>query len=142
MKKIVKRLFILTGILLVTLVAGSVIVAAFFEKEIGARLITEVNKQLVSEIKVDGVSLSLLTGFPDVSANLEGVVLNDANDRPLLEAGNIAFRFKLLSLFSSNIEVHSIVIQNGSIVIDVDRKGKLNVDILKKGGHLIRRIYQ
>ncbi|MFT6709173.1 MAG: hypothetical protein ACJATF_004037 [Flavobacteriales bacterium] len=109
----------------------AVIIAAFFEKQVGEKLITEINKQLKSELTVTSFDLSLLSSFPNASARLHGVFLDDALDGALIEAEQMSFNFGLLSLFESTIQVHSIVIEDGALFIRTDRKGKKNYDIIK-----------
>ena len=100
-------------VLLIGLIIGtSVIIAAFFEDQVSKRLLAEINKQLETEMTVSEFNLSLLSGFPEASANLQGVELKDIDGSNLLEAENLAFRFKLFSLFSSNIKVNSVVVQH------------------------------
>lgn len=112
-------------------VLTAVIIAAFFEKQVGEKLITEINKQLKSELTVTSFDLSLLSSFPNASARLHGVFLDDALDGALVEAEQMSFNFGLLSLFGSTIQIHSIVIEDGALFIRTDRKGKKNYDIIK-----------
>jgi len=113
------------------LVLTAIIIAAFFEKQIGERLITEVNKSLKSELSVEDFNLSLLSGFPDASATLQGVVLEDAWGGTLLETNNLSFEFGLFSLFGSNIKVHTISIEDGALFVKINKKGVSNYDIIK-----------
>ena len=130
-KRLVKRLFVIAlagfGLIFLT----SIIIAAFFEDEIGKQLLGEINKQLKTELRIEEFDLSLLSGFPNVSANLKGVVLEDAMKGNLLEAQNISFRFGLLSLLGSKVKVNSVVISDGALFVKKDRKGRTNYDIQK-----------
>ncbi len=127
-KKLVLWLIVLFGIVFLS----SVIIAAFFEEEIGEKLVTEANKSLKSELIVKSFNLSLLSNFPNASGNLQGVVLKDTESGNLLEAKKVSFRFGLMSLFSSDIKVKSVVISDGALYLHKDRKGNVNYDILKK----------
>ncbi len=111
---------------------GAVTIAAFFEEEIGEKLVTEVNKKLNTELTVESFSLSLLSDFPNASGNLQGVVLKGTRDNNLLEAKKMSFRFGLMSLFGSDIKVKSVVISDGALYLHRDEKGNVNYDILKK----------
>ena len=93
LKRFLKKsgLFLIISIGIIVL--GAVIIAAFFEKQIGERLLTEINKQLDSELTVGEFELSLLSGFPNASANLRNVIIDDSFDGTLLEANNLSFRF-------------------------------------------------
>ncbi len=130
-KKWIKRLVLWFFSLIALCVITAIIIAAFFEKQVGQRLVTEINKGLKSELVVDNFELSLLSGFPDASANLRGVVLKDTDDGTLLEADNLAFRFGLFSLFGSNIKVHSVLVQDGALFVKINKRGLPNYNIVK-----------
>lgn len=117
---------------LALLIGIAAIIAGFFEQQIGRKLITEINRQLDAELAVGDFELSLLSGFPDASANLHTVTLDDNRKGTLIEANNLSFRFGLFSLFGSNIKVHSVVIEDGALFVHIDKKGRANYDILKK----------
>ncbi len=128
-----KKLLLWSGIAFAILMVFSFIIAAFFEDEIGAQLIAEINKSIETELKVEDFNLSLLSGFPDVSANLQKVTLKDNQKGNLVEADHISFKIGLFSLFGSNIKVKSVKISDGAIYVKRDRRGKVNYAILKKG---------
>ena len=107
-------------------------IAAFFEEEIGEKLITEVNKKLKSELTVESFNLSILSNFPNATGNLQGVILKGTRDNNLLEAEKMSFRFGLMSLFGSDIKVKSVVIIEGALYLFRDINGKVNYNILRK----------
>lgn len=129
LKKILVWGAIAFGLLFLT----SIVIAAFFEDEIGQKLISEINKEISTELIVEDFSLSLLAGFPDVSASLVNVSLKDNQKGNLIEAGNVSFKIGFFSLFGSNIKVKSVEISDGAVYVTRDRKGRVNYDILKKG---------
>jgi AsmA-like C-terminal region/AsmA family len=131
MIKWIKKFFLGLLAIIVFVILTAVIIAAFFEKEVGERLITEINKQLKSELRISSFDLSLLSAFPDASAIMYDVVLDDAMDGALIEANKMSFKFELFSLFGSAIKVHSIVIEDGALFIRTDKKGKPNYDVIK-----------
>lgn len=51
----------------------------------------------------------------------------------MLEAQTIGFRFGLLSLFKSSLEIGSVVVEEGQLRVLIDTQGKGNYDILKPG---------
>lgn len=109
----------------------STIIVTFFEEELGEKVLTEVNKSLETELSVEAFELSIFSAFPSASANLQHVKLADTNGGNLLEAENLSFRFGLFSLFSSNINLHSLVIENGALYIHIDPKGKTNYEVIR-----------
>ncbi|MEZ5041248.1 MAG: AsmA family protein [Saprospiraceae bacterium] len=133
MKKFLKRFAIIFGILLVVLVGGAAIAASIFEEKIGKTIISEVNKMLTSELKVADFDLTVVSSFPNVSANLRGVELADNKGAVLLEAEKVAFKMGLFSLFGSTIKVKSVVVSNGALNVEVDKNGKANYIIFESG---------
>ncbi len=133
MKRFVKKFTLFLIVALFLLIGTAAIIAGFFEQQIGRKLITEINRQLDAELAVGDFELSLLSGFPNASANLHTVTLDDNRKGTLMEAANLSFRFGLFSLFGSNIKVHSMVIEDGALFVHIDKKGRVNYDILKKG---------
>lgn len=121
-------IFILLGAIVVVLV-GAATLASVFENQIGRKLVTEINKNITSELSVEDFDISVLTTFPNAAANLRNVVLQDALGGILLEAEKVSFRFRLLSLLSSSIKVKSVVVENGALVIKIDKTGRPNYDI-------------
>ncbi|MEM9819810.1 MAG: hypothetical protein AAF985_02005 [Bacteroidota bacterium] len=134
MKRMLKRLLFGFGFIFGLMLLTAVIIAAFFEKQVGERLITEINKQLEAKLTIEEFDLSLLSGFPKASANLRKINLEDSMEGTLLEADNLSFRFGLLSLFTSKLKMHSVVIQDGALFIRINKRGKANYDILKSSG--------
>lgn len=130
MKKFLRKFLIWTGLTILLLIVLLIIIAAAFEKPIGKRILKEVNKQLATELVVENFKLSLISGFPNASAELKNVRLESSLDGPLLEAETLAFRFGLFSLFGDNIKVKSILIQNGELnIVQSDARGRTNYDI-------------
>ena len=128
MKKILLWFFIF----FLVVFAASVTIAIFFEKQISQQLITAINKELVNDIQVEDFELSLLRGFPFVSARLNKVQVPDSRDGLLLEAESMSFRIGLLSLLRSNLDINTVLIENGALFVEVSRKGKANYAITKE----------
>ncbi len=106
--------------------------ASFFADKIGSAVIKELNKSLVSEIKVENYDLTLTRYFPNAAVSLKKVqVPDDKGDAILLEADELAFRFGLFSLFGSNMKISSMVIRDGALFVSVDKNGEGNYDIFK-----------
>jgi len=127
----IKRFFLIVFTAFLCLVAVGFILAYFYEDEIGAKVVKELSKELKVDLQVKNVELSVFSGFPDASINLDGVRLEDTNKKELLKAERLSFRFGLLSLFSDNIKVHKVSVENGSLRLYIDKRGQQNFDILK-----------
>jgi len=120
--------------IVLVLVLSAVVIAGFFQDAVGRKLIKEVNKQLKTELTVGDFHLSLLRGFPDATASLREVVVMGTDGERLLEAKDIAFRFRLLSLFGPQVKVHSMSIKDGALNIRISKSGQANYDIFKTSG--------
>lgn len=129
MKRIIKRFAIIFAGFFALVLATAALLASLFEDQIGQKLIAEVNKQIKSELKVEKFDLTVVRSFPNVAANLRGIVLADSRDGTLLQAGNLSFRFGLLSLLSSDIKVKSVVLSDGVVNVEIDKRGRPNYDI-------------
>lgn len=132
MKKTFRRIGIILLIIVGVIVTSAVIIAAAFRNQVGRRLLTEINKQLATELIVENFDLSILGSFPNVSANLNKVILRDNRGGGLLEADQISFKMGLLGLFRSKVDIKSVVLKDGALQLAVDKKGNPNYDILKK----------
>ena len=127
----VKKILWVTTLTSALLFSLLIIVAGIMEEKIGSMVVKEANKQLKTKLAVQKFSISLISGFPRVSAQLEGVFLNDAFGSPLLKARTVALQFSLFSIFKDNITISSIVIKDGVLVLKTDAKGRNNYDIVK-----------
>ncbi len=129
--KILKRIAIWLGIAMFLLFIASIVLAIFFEDEIGQELVNQINKELVSDIKVENFRLSLIKGFPNVNADLQNIIVPDSNDGVLLEAKSMSFQLGFLGLLTRNLKMKSVLIEDGALFVKVNRNGKVNYFINK-----------
>ena len=108
-----------------------IFIALIFEDAIGGRILTEINKNLTSELKAQNVSLSLIRSFPSVALDLRNVSLQGSDNKPMFKAAQVRFQFGLFSLFSQNIDIEAVVVENGALLLKVNKNGKANYDIVK-----------
>lgn len=132
MKKFFKRLAIILLAFFALLIGTTALITSFFEGQVGQRITKEINKQLTSELVIQGFGLSVIRTFPNVAANLQDVTLMDSRGGALLEAREVSLRFGLLSLFGSKIKVHSVVISDGILNIEISPDGQPNYDIFRE----------
>jgi AsmA-like C-terminal region len=107
------------------------LIALIFEGIIGRRVLAEINRNLTTELKAKEVSLSLIRSFPSVALDLQNVLLQGADNKPMFKAAQLRFKFNLFSLFSQNIDIEAVVIENGALLLKVNKNGKANYDIVK-----------
>lgn len=118
-------------LLLVILFSLLIIIANVFEKPINRKVLAAVKDQLTTELKVQEVSLSLINAFPNASVELRGVTLKDDAGKPLLGTKRIALRFGIFSLLSSNINIKSLIVEDGRVQVHTDKKGHPNYLVFK-----------
>ncbi len=128
LRRLLIGLLLIIGIPLLLLVG----VALFFDSQVTQQVVHEINKNLKNDLVVGDASLSLFSGFPNASVDLENVRLKDAMGGYLLAAEEISFRFDLASLFGDHIKVHSVRVRNGALRLVVNLKGQSNTDIFKE----------
>ncbi len=131
MNRFLKKIAVGLGLALLVLVLAAIVIAGFFQEAVGKKLIAEINKQLTTELTVGDFDLSLLRGFPNATASLHDVVVKGQFGEGLLEAKDMAFQFRLLSLFGPQVKVHSVTIGDGALNIHIDRRGNANYKIFK-----------
>ncbi|HHB80096.1 MAG TPA: hypothetical protein ENK85_12770 [Saprospiraceae bacterium] len=129
--KTIKKVFKIVAFAFIALLVVSVFVGFMFSKQIGNRVLAQVKKELTTEMDVEDFSIELFSGFPNASLNFKDVVIKDTNGENLLETKKIAFRFGMLSLLDPNIDVKSILIDDGALFIHYDRKGRPNYQVIK-----------
>ncbi|MEM0995024.1 MAG: AsmA family protein, partial [Bacteroidota bacterium] len=129
MKKFFRRFLLLLVLFLVIVLGGLAIVVSFFEDELGQKVVQSVNKQLKSELTIDEVDLTVFRSFPNAAINLRNTTLQDRNGNALLDAENVSFRFRLLSLLGKSIKVNSILLENGVLAIRYDERGQPNYEV-------------
>ncbi len=107
--------------------------SSFFADRIGNAVISELNKSLKHPIEVKNYDLTLVKYFPNAAVTLHQVKVPDEFDNnALLEAKELAFRFKLFSLFGSSIKISSVVINDGALFVQKNNKGQFNYNIWKE----------
>lgn len=112
-------------------ILSAVILALFFERQIGEAFVAEINKSLKKEMKVESVNLSLLRNFPSASITLDKIEIPDTREHTLLEAEHLSLTFDILSIFYNRFDVKSILIHDGILNVFTDKLGNGNYDILK-----------
>lgn len=125
------RVFLWSTGIFVLLTGILVALAAYYEDDIAAAVLEEVNKNLVAPIEVSHIDITLFRSFPNASVDFRGVKVPDANGETLLRAEKMAFRFNAMSLLGTDYKIKSIVIDDGYLNIQRERNGNFNYDIAK-----------
>ncbi|MFK7796068.1 MAG: AsmA-like C-terminal region-containing protein [Aureispira sp.] len=121
---------LIIGLLLIGLI-GLVITAAVFEQQIASLVINTLNKQLKTELRVSDASLSLIWKFPKAAVFLNDAQLDGVgeHEEKLLDVKSIALECGIIGLLTGSYNFTSISIEEGSLFVHYDKKGKVNYDI-------------
>jgi len=119
----------------VILVLLAFLTALVLEDKIKQQVITEVNKELTAPVKVGGkITLSFIRHFPDASLQFESVSIASklkSKEPDLAAVRELSFIFSMYDLMKGEINIHKLLLQNGSVNVLKDKNGVTNLDILK-----------
>lgn len=134
--KIVKRILIVFGFVLVLLVAAAIIIPIVFKDDIKAALDKQIAKMVNADVvfEVDNFSLSVFKNFPNVTVQIKDMgVFNRApfEGVPLfvMEELDIEVNLKEI-LFGDQMRVKGISLVDPQITIRVLKDGRANYDIM------------
>jgi hypothetical protein len=96
--------------------------------------LTEVNKQLNSEITTGRIDLNLFADFPRVSITFNQVAISDPirKDSFLLKAKTLYLGFDFYDILREKFLLHSLYADSAQINIFINKEGMGNYEILKK----------
>lgn len=111
--------------------------AYFYQDEVKGYVIAELNKQLNTEIIVDGknIDFTIIKSFPFASIDFKDIKALDATEDKkkdtLFTAHKISLQFNIVDIFYKNYHVKKIEVDDGDIDIRIDKKGKDNYHFWK-----------
>lgn len=132
------RFLISLLILFALLVGTGVIIAKYYQDEVKEYVVSELNKQLNTEVIVSGkdIDFTVIKSFPYGSVNFKNVKALDANGftakDTLFRAGEISLQFNLLDIFKKNYRIKKIVVSDVKLRIRIDKQGKDNFHFWKE----------
>ena len=123
-------------LILVLPVLLAVVLSYFYSDQIKELILKQLNRQLKTEIKVGDFGFTLLGHFPFASFEMKEVLVYEpyrkTNADTLLYSKKISLLFDLSGLFSDDVNIKRIVVQNGTAHIKIDSKGNPNYEIWEK----------
>jgi len=128
-----RLLLIIPAILLAIFLSLAVLISVFYEQEVKQLMVTQLNKHLRAEIKVDDFDFSILRHFPFAAFRMSNVLVKESGDPvkadTLLFAERIELLFNLTGLLEQDFTVRRIVIADGLSHIRIDKDGRPNYEI-------------
>jgi len=98
---------------------------------------TQLNENISGKLTIRKIDLSMIRGFPGVSAALQDISLEDSlyyqHHRKLLEAKNVFVSVNIFSLLKGHPRIHKLSIADGKISIFTDSTGYSNIQLFRRG---------
>ena len=123
------------GILVSLVFLSLVFITLFLGDKIKEMAVAQMNKQLATEIKVNGeINFSFFSHFPSASIDFNRVVIKEAlpEKNDLLNCEKISLLFNVWNLLRSRYVIEKVTAENGIINIRVDSLGNANYNIFRK----------
>lgn len=124
--------------LFVLILASAVGLRIYFERnktEIVEKINTQINENILGEVKIGDIGYKFLIGFPNFTVVLNDVELKDSlfpiHKRTLLKAKDIEVRLNVLSLLKKEVNMRKIVVNNATIDLYKDKNGVSNSNIFR-----------
>ena len=133
MKKFLKITGISIGILFLLLFIGPYLFPGTISKEVQKAI----NSNIKGEVKFESTSLSFFKHFPSLTLSLNQFMLKGAapfQKDTLLYAKELSFGVNLSTLFSAQIKIDKIFLDESVTHIKVDEKGNANYNVYESGG--------
>jgi len=133
---LIKRILFWLFFVSLFLVTLTTVLSKIYEDDIEQYAVTEINKHLISEVKIRDIDFSILRNFPYASLNFQNVLIKDSyeqieSDDTLLFAKNLFLNFNILDLINEDYNVRNITIKKGVLKLKTTSKGDVNYNITK-----------
>ncbi len=121
---------IITGLLISVFIilSTSFIISFVYEDEISEIFFKELNKRIEEDVKTEKINLSLLKKFPGASVEFKNFSLSSANQKDTIltfYAETIFLQFDIIELFTKDIDVTKIDINDGYLFYRTDKNVRI-----------------
>jgi hypothetical protein len=137
-RKVIKYFFLTLLLPPIGLLLLAFLLSYFYHDEIKKSLITELNKNLNTEVSIESIDFSLLKKFPYASIQLKNVLVKDAWENKekikdtLIFAERFFLQMSLFDLFKKKYEIKNIELYKSNISIKIDKSGSNNLHVFKE----------
>jgi hypothetical protein len=131
-----RRILLLIIILLVLCFLSALVFVWANEEKIKQVAVSEINKSLLTEVKVKEIDVEFLSSFPLVSVVFSDVVINDVldslNKDRFVAIKELGVRFNIWDILSGDYIVKKVVAEKGEINLRINSQGESNYVFWKK----------
>ncbi len=132
-----KRIIISIFIILVLLLGTGFVIGYYYQNEVKEFIIGELNKQLNTQVIVDGkdIDFTIIQNFPFASVDFKNIKALDATSAKqkdtLFKAAKISFQFNIVDVFNKNYHIKNILLSDAKLNVWIDKTGNDNYHFWK-----------
>lgn len=134
--KFVKRVLITLLVLLFLIIGSVFVVVTFYKKEMASLFTDHLKESYGLVLNADDVNVSFFSNWPNASIEFKNIKLTNSlsavGDKPLFEAGSVSLSFNLEKLLRKEFMVKSVAIKNAEINLLKDENGFRNFEFRKR----------
>jgi hypothetical protein len=123
---------LLLTFLIISFITIGIVGYLFNNKQILTEFVIEqINANINAELKVHSTDVTIFKNFPNVSLDLEGVLLSNKQNT-IIKANHIYLGFNIKDIFNKKYQIQFITIDSASLDLFVNKDGLSNFDIINK----------
>ncbi|MGG5578644.1 AsmA-like C-terminal region-containing protein [Myroides sp. C15-4] len=135
-KKVVKRIAIALGVLVVFILGLLFVLPVFFKDSINEEIKKLLAESIEGEVAFDDINVSFYKNFPYLTAtvinpSVEGVQVDSLQPMHLLQAKELGLGINMMSLLDSKISFNRLFIDSPVVDLLVNEKGEANYFVVK-----------
>ena len=135
--KAFKRILLSLLVVTVLFVAFVVVVVQFFGDTLKKSALAQLNKSLVTEVKVKEIDISGFIDFPSISLDLKDIFIEEnivkmGKSDTLLSCEHLYLQFNIFEVLSETYKINDIIIKDGYLNLFIDKDGYTNYNIFRE----------
>ncbi|MCK6649115.1 MAG: hypothetical protein L6Q66_05635 [Bacteroidia bacterium] len=136
--RFVLKFILFIVIAVITLLGAGVVIGYYYQDEVKEYVIGELNKQLNTQVIVDGkdIDFTVIKSFPYASINFKNIKALDAIPQEpkdtLFNAKEISLQFNLIDIFKKEYKIKKLTIDDTELNIRIDKEGNDNFHFWKE----------
>ncbi len=119
------------SIFLVLLFISLYLLAWIFEDKLGKMALALVREEITTEVQVGDFHLSFIRAFPRIRGAFRQVYVQGSDGDTLMLCQTLGLHMGWSTLWSEEVSLDALIIEEGRLNIHLDKKGKGNYDIFK-----------